>query len=256
MFLYLEKNTPLHRLHPVVRVIGLLLLFVLSLYWSNPVYLLFLFMLILILVQVAKAWINVRKMVYFLLLLAAFSTVLWSIFYKGETTIFKFGILTVSKESFLYGLGMGIRLDFFLLCGLVFLSCTKVEEFTLALKKLGLSYPVCFSLTLAFRLVPLFYDAAFTIVQAQKSRGLDLESGNLFQRIKKYVPLMAPIFLYAIRNVDMLAMALESKGFGAQKQRSYYLSYSVRYSDYITLAFLVTLNLVCLYFKFRVKAFL
>lgn len=251
MFLYLDKDTPLHRLNPVTRILGLLLLFILSLYWSNPLYLLCLLIFALLLVHIGRAWVNLRKMLYFLLLLAVFSTILWSFFYKGERVLFKIGVFSVTRESLLYGLGMGIRLDFLLISGLIFISCTKVEEFTLALKRMGLPYPVCFSLSLAFRLVPLFYGAASTILQAQKSRGLDLESGNLLQRIKKYIPLLTPIFLYAVRNVDQLAVALESKGFGTRKERSYYLKFTTGRGDYLALTLLGLSNLACIYFKLR-----
>ena len=56
---------------------------------------------------------------------------------------------------------------------MLFLSTTKVEEFTAGLARLGVPYRVGFAITLSFRLVPLFIDSALTVVQAQNLRGYD-----------------------------------------------------------------------------------
>ena len=66
---------------------------------------------------------------------------------------------------------------------------------------------------------------------------------------KKHVPLLIPIFIYAVRNADLLAMALESKSFGLRKDRTYYKEFRAGTSDYMTLAFLVILNAVCVYMR-------
>ena len=62
--------------------------------------------------------------------------------------------------------------------GILFLSVTRIEEFAYALTRLGMPYKVGFTMTLAFRLVPVFVDAAATVVQAQRCRGLDFERGG------------------------------------------------------------------------------
>ena len=144
---------------------------------------------------------------------------------------------------------MGLRLDMMLICGMIFLSCTRIEEFTAGLNKLGMPFSVSFTLSLAFRLVPTFAATTSIVIQAQKSRGLDLESGWILSRIKKHVPLLIPIFIYAIRNADLLAMALESKSFGLRKDRTYYKEFKASFSDYITVVFLVILNAVCIYMR-------
>ncbi len=141
---------------------------------------------------------------------------------------------------------MGLRLDIMLICGMIFLSCTRIEEFTTGLNKLGMPFAMSFALSLAFRLVPTFAATTTTVIQAQKSRGLDLESGWILTRIKRHVPLLIPIFIYAIRNADLLAMALESKSFGLRRKRTYYQRFDVTAADYTAIAFLVILNAVCI----------
>ena len=67
--------------------------------------------------------------------------------------------------------------------GLIFLSTTRNEELTNGLIRMGCPYPIAFALSTALRLVPTFAGAGATIIQAQVSRGLDLESGNIFSRV-------------------------------------------------------------------------
>ena len=81
--------------------------------------------------------------------------------------------------------------------------------------RLGMPYRVGFAISTSIRLVPTITSSTMTISQAQRSRGLDLDSGNLIARFRKFLPLLVPVFISAIRTTNIFAMALESKGFGA-----------------------------------------
>ena len=166
---------------------------------------------------------------------------LWPFFAKGPTPIGAWGPLEVSRESLLYGVAMGLRLATFVATGLIFLSTTRNEELTSGLIRLGVPYPIAFALSTALRLVPTFAGAGATILQAQRSRGLDLESGTLFSRIGKFIPQAVPLFVYAIRHTNLLAMALESKGFSPQSPRTFYREPQMHRSDY---AVLIVLGIV------------
>src|SRR5207244_1733502 len=82
-----------------------------------------------------------------------------------------------------------IRLDTFLAAGILFLTTTRVEEVAYALGRLGVPYTVGFTLTLSFRLVPVFFDAALAVVQAQRCRGLELGRGGIVARLRRFVPI-------------------------------------------------------------------
>lgn len=249
IYLYLDKGSFFHKLHPVTKIISLLLLFLMAIIFNHPLYLLAIAIGVLLIIIFSRSLPNLYKIKTLLIFLILFCTVLWSIFLKGENPIFKFGSLIIYKESFYYAISMGIRLDIMLICGIVFLSCTRIEEFTNGLNKLGIPFPVSFALSLAFRLVPTFTATTTTVIQAQKSRGLDLDRGSVFNKIKKHVPLIIPIFIYAVRNADMLAMALESKSFGARKERTYYQNLNMKFADYLSIFFLIFLNIIFIYMR-------
>ncbi|MCS7283365.1 MAG: energy-coupling factor transporter transmembrane protein EcfT [Anaerolineae bacterium] len=251
IFLYLDENTWFHRLDPRTKIIGVLLLFGLIIVFNHPLYMGAIALGLVGLAAAAKALPNFWRMRYILALLVIFSTVLWPFFAKGPTVIWSWGRLEVSRESLMYAVAMGLRLASFVGAGLIFLSVTTNEEFTHGLIRLGLPYPVAFAFSTALRLVPTFAGAGATIVQAQISRGLDVESGNIFQRAGKFIPLGVPLFIYAVRHTNMLAMALESKGFSPGEPRTWYLNPQMRRGDYVALAVLTAIFLAALFLRLQ-----
>jgi energy-coupling factor transport system permease protein len=86
--------------------------------------------------------------------------------------------------------------------------------------------------------------SAATVLQAQKLRGLEPERGGLVARAKRTIPLLVPTTLSALRNIDLMAMALESRGFGARRERSEFIRYPWRGAD--TIALLIPALLIAL----------
>ena len=75
-----------------------------------------------------------------------------------------------------------------------------------------------------------------TISQAQRSRGLDLDSGSIIERIRKFLPLLVPVFISTIRSTNIFGMALESQGLWRARERTSYLQMEMRTLDWIVLA--------------------
>lgn len=247
IFLYLDRNTWIHRLDPRTKMIGTLIVFAICLSFNHPLYVAAISLGILLIAISAKALLNFWRLRFILLLLLAFSALTWPFFVKGPTLLWSLGPLHVSQESVLYGIAMGLRLATFVGTGLIFLSTTRNEELTNGLIRTGCPYPIAFALSTALRLVPTFAGAGATIIQAQVSRGLDLESGNIFSPVRKFIPQAVPLFIYAIRHTNLLAMALESKGFSPDSKRTLYYEPRMRFIDYISLAFLMAIFAVSLY---------
>jgi energy-coupling factor transport system permease protein len=122
-----------------------------------------------------------------------------------------------------------------IVAGMIFLSTTRNEEIATGLVKLGIPYRFAFAVSTALRLVPTIAATGSTIGQAQRSRGLDLESGNIIQRVRKNTPLLIPVFVSTIRSTNVFSMALESKGFGAARERTYFLRLAMGRRDAVVL---------------------
>jgi energy-coupling factor transport system permease protein len=232
LFLYVDRGTWLHRRDPRVKLLALLGLFVVALVINSPLRFLLLIAALVLFLTLGGALRNLSKMMPLLLLLFLSSSVLWTLFTRGERILYRWGGLQISAEGLVHGISMGLRLDTLVMAGLLFLSTTSIEEFTWSLSRLGVPFPIAFALSTAFRLVPTFLGTGATVVEAQKSRGLDLEGGHVIARVRKHIPLLIPIFVSAMRSADLLAMALESKGFGAHRRRTFYLESRLRPADY------------------------
>ncbi len=213
--LYVPAPTPLHRLHPVTKLAGLVAFIVAAFVVDRPLVLLPLAGGVAVLLAAAHALGNVRRLRIMFLLVFAFTLVVWTFFYRS--------VLVPTWGGFLYGLSTAIRLDTFLAAGILFLSTTRVEEVAYALGRLGVPYKVGFTLTLAFRLVPVFFDAALSVVQAQRCRGLEFARGGPIARLRRFVPVIVPVLIGALRRADRMAMALELRGFNSGRPRTTYL---------------------------------
>lgn len=242
---YADRASFFHGLHPVTRIVLLLLSFVSALLIEDPVWLLGLSLLYGLSAARSGVFAGLRSVLWLLLLIALASFLIWSLAYGGEKVALALGPFRVTYEGMSYGAGMGIRLDLMIFCGLVFLAATRVEEFTYGLTRLGLPFPLSFALSLSFRLAPLFADTVRTILEAQRSRGLDTEAGGLMGRMKSYMPLFIPVFAAALRRSDQLAIALESKGFGLGKKRGSFRQYGYGWRDGLAIAALL-LVIACL----------
>jgi len=213
--LYVDRATPLHRRHPVAKVLAMILLFVAIFVADDPRLVAPLTLLVLLAIGWAGAFERVWRLRWLIVPIFVFTTVIWALFFPAQA-----GIPVSRADAFRFGLGMALKLESFLLTGLLFLATTTVEEFAFGLTRLGVPYRAGFVLTLSCRLVPVFLDAALTVVDAQRCRGLDLTSGSIRTRIARYVPVIVPVFIGGLRRADQMAFALEVRGFSSGRPRT------------------------------------
>jgi energy-coupling factor transport system permease protein len=174
MYLFLDRDTFVHRLHPLVRLLGMVAVFITAFVVERPLWQLPLVMLIGGLLWWTDSLANLWRLRWLLILIFVMTLLIWTVFYgpDGQQPLFARGPLLISRTAPWFGLGMALKLALFLAAGILFLSTTRIEDFAYALTRVGMPYKVGFTMTMAFRLVPVFVDAAATVVQAQRCRGL------------------------------------------------------------------------------------
>jgi energy-coupling factor transporter transmembrane protein EcfT len=251
--LYLDRGTFLYRLHPQVKLALLAAAFVTAFSMERPLAILPLASAEFTMLWLADAFSNVRRLLPLFAGVPVATFVVWSFFYGSGEPLPVLGILGVTVEALFYAAGMALKLETFLAASILFLSITRVEEFTEALRALGLPYRVSFAIALAFRLVPLFLSSAFAVVAAQQARGLDFSRGSVIARLRLYVPVIVPVFMGALRRADAMAIALEARGFGAERPRTVFVRSRARVTDYVVGGILVAV--VALYVWIRVEGY-
>jgi energy-coupling factor transport system permease protein len=89
-------------------------------------------------------------------------------------------------------------------------------------------------------------------MDAQKSRGLELDKGNFLKRIRNYIPILIPLIVGAIRRSLELAEAMESRAFGAQKKRTNLYKLQLKRSDYLTFFISFVILSLALYIRYNI----
>lgn len=249
VFFYQNKNTWLHTINPILKVLLLIFLFILSALPGNIFVMLFILIFILSLFIFAKCLVNIKKIGLLFILIGLMTFIMWLFFYQGSGD----KILIFYKNSFFYAVKMSLRFILMLISGLLFLSITPLEEISDGLILLKAPYGIAFAISMSFRMVILFISTGFTIVESQKVRGNQIDKGGILKRIKSYIPLLIPLILNGIKKAENLTAALESKGFSPKNKINLKEKYKMDFKNYMTFFLILTLFIFLMYCKFIKK---
>ena len=92
-------------------------------------------------------------------------------------------------------------------------------------------------MSIALRFIPTLMDETDRIIRAQKARGADFESGNIFKRIKALVPILIPLLISSFRRADELGDAMDARCYSGSKGRTKYKKARFTIRDIIGLIF-------------------
>ena len=155
------------------------------------------------------------------LLIIVTLTALLNIFYtKGEgAPLVDWWIFHIYKEGLIAAALMVLRI-LLLISGTFLLTYTTspitltdgLESLLSPLKKIRVPvHELAMMMCIALRFIPTLIEETDKIVSAQKARGADFETGNLFRRARALVPILIPLFVSAFRRADELAVAMECR---------------------------------------------
>ncbi|GAG17053.1 unnamed protein product, partial [marine sediment metagenome] len=96
------------------------------------------------------------------------------------------------------------------------------DDIMLAMIKLKLPYKSVMVTSLSTRFIPTLIDDVERISDVQRSRGLELDRGNLVQKIRSRTALIIPLLSNSLDRTVQIAEAMESRAFGSGDKRSFY----------------------------------
>lgn len=225
---YIPGNSILHRLDPRTKIIWtiflMLALFVID---SWPEYIMmaaYTLMLILISGVPLKQSIKGVKPLLFIL---AFTAIL-NLFFTTGTPIFELGPMKITYEGIFVAIKLFFRLVMLVMtASLMTLTTTPmlltdgIEKLLKPFERIGApAHEIAMMMSIALRFIPTLLDETDRIMKAQASRGADLDTGNIFQRIKSFIPVLVPLFVSAFKRADDLAEAMESRCYRGGKGRT------------------------------------
>jgi energy-coupling factor transport system permease protein len=219
--LYLHRPSGLHALHPITKL-ALTGFFLVSaatlpnLWWVLGFYLFGLLPL--------AAWGRVLKP--FLksnaLLIWPFALSLFLIqgfFTPGENILLTVGPFEYKLEGVWLAARFTARILVWLGAATLLMITTRPDNLMLALIERGLPRQIGYIILTSLQIIPRFQNKAEVILDAQRSRGLETE-GSFFHRLRILVPLIAPLILSSILELDERAIALEARAFSRQGPRT------------------------------------
>jgi energy-coupling factor transport system permease protein len=239
--LYIERESPIHSLDPRVKLVGVAFGMIAAVLITNLVAQVVLYAFIIVVLLVArvsweKFWFAFRT----ILPVSIMITLLWPIFYHtGTPVLFSWGPVIITLPSILAGVSAALRINIMAFSAFTLLYTTPQGTLVRGMVRLGLPYEYGLSLAIALRYIPTFGGIILMIMDAQKARGLELDKGNFFRKTLKYVYVMAPVVISALRMADQLSLAIESRAYGAPVKRTYLTDLKMRLTDGVALVVLV-----------------
>jgi energy-coupling factor transport system permease protein len=212
--LYAPRSSALHRLHPLTMLTLVLFCLVAGLALPGPwgPYVIFL-LVILPLAALGQVLPNLLSTALKIALPFAISVFLiQGLFWTGGTPVVELGPLSLKSEGLWFALQSAGRVLAVVSSFLLLSLTTRPDALMIALDQRGAPKTLTYIVLATMQIAPRFQAKARTILDAQRARGLETE-GGLARRIAALLPLVVPLALGSIIDIEERAMALDARAF-------------------------------------------
>ncbi len=231
---YYPAKSPVHRMDPrskiVLLILYIVMIFIVKNFWG------FLLTGGLLLATVFLSKVPLKSMlrsVKAIIFIILFTFIINIFFHKedGAKILWDVWLIrNVTDKSLYYAIFMALRLLLLVLGSSILTLTTTPVSLTDGIESLlkPLSYikfPVhelALIMSIALRFIPTLMEETERIIAAQKARGADFESGNLFKRAKALLPVLIPLITSAFRRAEELGDAMDARCYNGSKNRTKY----------------------------------
>lgn len=225
---YFPGNSPIHRMDPRTKLLALIL-YIVTIFIADGLipYVICAAGLVAV-IRISRIPLKlIVKSLKPIVIIIIFTGAL-NILYTPGTELFRLWIFRVTVEGIRTAITMIVRI-LLLVASTSLLTYTTspmaltdgLESLLSPLKKLHVPvHEFSMMMSIALRFIPTLIEETDKIMSAQKARGADFESGNIFQRAKALVPVLVPLFISAFRRADELACAMECRLYHGGEHRT------------------------------------
>jgi len=220
---YRPGDSPLHRLDPRPKILFLVVVLIAFFLPSAP-WVLFLFtaaIVAVIALTLGPAQLLPPLKTLWPILILIF--LLTPPFHRGGLPIVRiFDITLVTSEGLdttlvLLLRFLGITFGFFAVVRTV-----ALDDMVLSLRWFGLPYAACLVMTITLRTIPSLAATWHNVIDAHRLRTGVLDTRRRPRIVETYLPVLTSVLIEAVKGIPVLAMALESRGFGRRNPRTSY----------------------------------
>lgn len=242
---YYKGDSLVHKLDPRMKIILTIMFIVIIFLCKN--FLSLGLMLLLTFVSILLSRVPFKmffKSIKPLLPIILFTVILNMFYIKGGTVLLSVWKLEITSKGVFTAVFMAVRIIALIMCSSLLTYATVPTALTDAIERLlsPLSvfhvpvHSLAMMMTLALRFIPTLIEEIERIMNAQKARGADFESGKFMSRVKAMIPILIPLFVSAFRRAYELSFAMTCRCYHGGEGRTRMKKMKLRVSDFASLA--------------------
>ncbi|MCC3358098.1 energy-coupling factor transporter transmembrane component T family protein [Bacillus sp. REN16] len=262
MLSYIERKSPVHQLTGATKLICFILWSSAAMLTYDTRILLFLFGFSIIIFLVSKIQLKEISFVllfilFFLLInnlaIYAFSPQEGVKIYGTSHVLVEFvGRYNITLEQLFYQFNITLKYFTVIPAALLFIVTTHPSEFAASLNRIGISYRISYAVALALRYIPEIQRDFWNIAQSQQARGIDMSKNERFhKRIKNVASIIIPLILSSLDKIETISNAMELRGFGKYKKRTWYSLRAFQMADYVTVVLFIAILIISMIVTFH-----
>ena len=263
-FSYSQLDTFVHRLSGLSKLVCFLLLTSAIMLTCDIRIILAIMVLSFVMMQVAKIrYSQIRLMLIYVMAFLVVNFFLTYLFepeygvaiYGTKHVLFSFGgHYTVTQEQLFYQFTKLFKYLSVIPLGIIFVLTTNPSEFASSLNGVGVSYKICTALSLTLRYFPDVADDYNTIALAQQARGVEMSSkAKMMDRLKRSASILIPLIMTTMDRIELISNAMDLRGYGKHRKRTWYARKPLRTADYISMAVCLAVLVFTLYVRFFIN---
>lgn len=261
LFNYIDRPSPIHRLTGACKLVCLITWSVAAMTSFYTPLLCLMTVAALVLFRIARLHVKDISVVLSImlvyivlnnLLIFLFSPTHGVSLYGSRTELFRIaGPYVVTAEQLFYHLNVILKNACTIPIVLLFVCTTNPSEFAASLNRIGVSYRISYAVALALRYIPDIQREYRDISLAQQARGTEMsKKASLVSRLKAASSILIPLILSSLDRIETISNAMELRGFGKEKQRTWYSGRKFSWMDILSMVVCVLLVILSLALTF------
>ncbi|MEH6993327.1 energy-coupling factor transporter transmembrane component T [Neobacillus drentensis] len=249
---YIHQESPIHRLTGAAKLICFILWSLTAMIIYDTRILVVMFILGIMIYLLSKVEFRSISFVFYVFLLFLFINNIAififepmqgvEIYRTKHEFLHIIGHYTLTTEQLFYQANLTLKYLTIIPLALLFMVTTHPSEFAASLNKIGVSYRISYAVALALRYIPDIQRDYQNISLAQQARGVDLSKKQKLTKKFRYASsILMPLIFSSLNRIETISAAMELRGFGRQKRRSWYHERPFTKADYLAIMLFVLL---------------
>jgi energy-coupling factor transport system permease protein len=162
------------------------------------------------------------------------------------------GRWTLTAEQLFYEANIMLKYVCVVPAAVLLMVTTHPSEFAASLNRIGVNYNIAYAVSLTLRYIPDVQRDYRIIAQAQQARGVELSAkAPPLKRLKQASRILLPLIFSSLDRIDTISQAMELRGFGKNRKRTWYVSRPFSKHDALALIFAFLLFTAGIWFSFK-----